>query len=201
MFKLGCTLGQYSFSDGEIINSSIPTLPNQAPIRRTKLSIIPVRSLSCRLSTTTYVHDVDSTSLSLARDERHYSTMSAAATKLSPALKALISAPHARGSALPAPPKSVCTDLFTRISSSGRHHGLGLDSWLCLSTASLVTVNSPAALCELYDFATQKMTNGREKAGVAAVSAGSDAEELRLRAYYRCRSCVKRVLNASVFQE
>ncbi|KAJ9092763.1 hypothetical protein QFC19_008618 [Naganishia cerealis] len=95
--------------------------------------------------------------------------MSAAATKLSPALKALISAPHARGAALPAPSKSVSSALFSRISSDGQEHGLGLPSWLCLSTASLVTINSPAALCDLYDFATEKMTDSKDKAGVAAI--------------------------------
>lgn len=96
----------------------------------------------------------------------------AAATKLSPALKALISAPHARGAALPAPSKPVSSALFTRISSRGQKHGLGLAPWLCVSTASLVTINSPAALGDLYDFATENMTDSKDKAGVAAVSVG-----------------------------
>lgn len=81
--------------------------------------------------------------------------MSAAATRLSPALKALLAAPYARGSAIPAPPKAVSTALFEKIGREAKAQGVGEPSWLVLSTAALVTSNSPAAVCDLYSHVTK----------------------------------------------
>lgn len=93
---------------------------------------------------------------------------SAAATKLSPALKALISAPHARGAAIPTSPR--LSSLFKRIDDDARSKDIGIRTWLCLSTASLVTMNSPAAVCDLYSYATRSMAKAEDKAMAAAVS-------------------------------
>ena len=93
--------------------------------------------------------------------------MSASAAKLSPALKSLISAPHARGGALPSP--NNIKSLFQRISDSARSNDLGIRTWLCLSTASLVTMNSPAAVCDLYSYATSSMSKPEDKAKAAAI--------------------------------
>ncbi|GAA5894524.1 hypothetical protein JCM6882_004842 [Rhodosporidiobolus microsporus] len=68
--------------------------------------------------------------------------------RLSPALKALINAPHAQGGPVPAPSQAV--------------------------TAALVTLNSPATLCALYSFAVeraggqgeQQQTNALEYAAI-----------------------------------
>lgn len=87
--------------------------------------------------------------------------MSAVAVRLSPAVKALISAPHARGSALPCPDISRLTATLDTIRSKGESGGISVPSWLTLSTAALVTSNSPATLCQLYSYAV-KRTDGEE---------------------------------------
>ncbi|KAH8087110.1 hypothetical protein HD553DRAFT_328469 [Filobasidium floriforme] len=92
---------------------------------------------------------------------------SAAATTLSPALKALINAPHARGAAIPTSPH--LSSLFKRIEDDARSKDIGIRTWLCLSTASLVTMNSPAAVCDLYSYATRSMAKAEDKAMAAAV--------------------------------
>lgn len=56
-----------------------------------------------------------------------------ASTKLSPALKALIAAPHARGTALPAPSLAVTDRLFDSIRASATSNGIGSSTWLTLS--------------------------------------------------------------------
>lgn len=76
--------------------------------------------------------------------------MAAAAVKLSPALKALIAAPHALGAAVPAPSRAACTSLFDRVKAAGQ---VGNDTFLTASAAALCTVNSPATLVELYKYA------------------------------------------------
>jgi hypothetical protein len=96
--------------------------------------------------------------------------MSAASVKLSSAVKALIAAPHALGSAIPAPAKAVSTALFDKIRSRGESKGVGQETWLCLSTAALVTANSPAAVCDLYTYAAEKGNNPEKQVQAAAVS-------------------------------
>ncbi|KAL8286671.1 hypothetical protein RQP46_004199 [Phenoliferia psychrophenolica] len=87
------------------------------------------------------------------------------ANKLTTSLKALLKAPHARGGALPAPALARTTALFDGISASARAKGLGHDTWLTLSTAALVTLNSPATLCELYSYATKDLSEKDAVAG------------------------------------
>ncbi|BGP42262.1 hypothetical protein JCM10449v2_006267 [Rhodotorula kratochvilovae] len=92
-----------------------------------------------------------------------------ASVKLSPTLKALIAAPHAQGGALPAPPRAAVTQLFERLASSAKENGLGEATWLTLGSAALVTLNSPATLCELHSFATSRLQlQGEERTKRAA---------------------------------
>jgi hypothetical protein len=96
----------------------------------------------------------------------------ASSVRLSESLKALIAAPHALGSAIPAPPRPAFQGLFNKISSTAEKNGAKNDVWLTLSTGALVTVNSPASLCELYDFASEKRGKDlKEQIRIAAVSA------------------------------
>ena len=96
----------------------------------------------------------------------------AAAVKLSPALKALISSPAAKGSALPSPGASAINDLFGKIVKTGEQNGVSKETWLTLGTAAIMTVNSPPALGHLYDFAAGS-GDVKEKGQVAAVSGSS----------------------------
>ncbi|GAA5823210.1 hypothetical protein JCM11251_007525 [Rhodosporidiobolus azoricus] len=73
-----------------------------------------------------------------------------ASMRLSPALKAVINAPHAQGGPVPAPAEGIVKSLFERLSGEKR---VGEETWLTLGTAALVTLNSPATLCALYSFA------------------------------------------------
>lgn len=75
--------------------------------------------------------------------------------KLSPRLKALIALPSARGSAIPAPPLAKTRAILDRIRTAGEAGGVGRDTWISLSTATLFTVNSPESICQLYDYATE----------------------------------------------
>jgi hypothetical protein len=95
----------------------------------------------------------------------------ASSVRLSESLKALIAAPHALGSAIPAPPRPAFQSLFSKISSTAEKNGAKNDVWLTLSTGALVTINSPASLCELYDFASEKRGKDlKEQIRIAAVS-------------------------------
>jgi hypothetical protein len=96
----------------------------------------------------------------------------ASSVHLSQALKSLIKAPHALGSAIPAPPRPAFQKLFSQISETAESNGSRNDTWLTLSTGALVTVNSPASICELYDFASEKKGSDlKEQIRIAAVSA------------------------------
>ncbi|WOO78006.1 Dol-P-Man:Man(5)GlcNAc(2)-PP-Dol alpha-1,3-mannosyltransferase [Vanrija pseudolonga] len=79
----------------------------------------------------------------------------AAAVKLSPALKALIAAPHARGEALAAPARQVTNALFDRLRGRGEAGGVGRETWLSVGSAVLFTVNSPDAVTALYNYAAE----------------------------------------------
>ncbi|KAK4687969.1 hypothetical protein P7C73_g2150, partial [Tremellales sp. Uapishka_1] len=89
--------------------------------------------------------------------------------KLSPSIKSLISAAHAQPGAVPAPSRMVLTQLFDRIRSRAEQGGVGRESWLTLSTAGLLTVNSPEALCRLWDYAGDKSASLEERVRDAAV--------------------------------
>jgi hypothetical protein len=133
---------------------------------------------------------------------------SAAATKLSPTLKALINAPHARGAAIPTSPR--LSSLFKRIEDDARSKDIGMRTWLCLSTASLVTMNSPAAVCDLYSYATRSMAKAEDKAMAAAVSStwwarrgsnlkccapwrsGDERDRLEMYQLFRCKPILQR---------
>lgn len=95
--------------------------------------------------------------------------MSAAAVKLSPAIKALLAAPHSLGTARPAPARPTLSSLFDRIRSRGESNGVGPESWLTLSTAALVTVNSPATVCALFSYAAEKRGDVEDQVRAAAV--------------------------------
>jgi hypothetical protein len=95
--------------------------------------------------------------------------MAASAVKLSPALKALIAAPHAMGSAIPAPSRPIITSLFDGIRSRGESGGVGSESWLTLSSAALVTVNSPETVCELFTYAANRKGDVQDQVHAAGV--------------------------------
>lgn len=95
--------------------------------------------------------------------------MAAASVKLSPAVKALISAPHALGQAIPAPSRAAVKQLFDNVRSRGERNGVDVDSWLTVSTAALVTVNSPATICELFSYAAERQKDVQDQVKAAAI--------------------------------
>jgi len=90
----------------------------------------------------------------------------ASALKLSPHLKALINAPHSLPSPIASPGRAALNQLFDKISSKGEKHGMGHETWLTLSTAALVTVNSPESVGGLWEYAKSKGIDGVEAASV-----------------------------------
>lgn len=114
---------------------------------------------------------------STSRLPRHQHASSLAPTlfgmsKLSPDLKALISDPAARGGDVPAPSPEITSALFARLGAAPH---VGQDTWLCLATAVLFTINSPETLCRLYDHVTQD-SDLPTQITVASVSSASLAE-------------------------
>lgn len=77
-------------------------------------------------------------------------------SKLSNSLKALINAAHAKPDMLRAPPNIRKT--FARIAESAQAKKVGLPAWVTISTATTMTLNSPASLVELYHL-TQSLPN------------------------------------------
>lgn len=119
------------------------------------------------------VERIDVVHLEYHRPHKMSAKSAASSVRLSDSLKALIAAPQAYGSAIPAPPRPAFQNLFNKISSTAEKHGARNDTWLTLSTGALVTVNSPASLCELYDFASEKQGKDlKEQIRIAAVSIG-----------------------------
>lgn len=86
--------------------------------------------------------------------------------KLSPHLKALINSPHALPSPVSSPGRAALTSLFDKITSRGEKYGVGHEAWLTLSTAALVTVNSPESVGGLWEYARSKGVDGAEAAAV-----------------------------------
>jgi hypothetical protein len=90
----------------------------------------------------------------------------ASSLKLSPHLKALINAPHSLPSPIASPGRAALNQLFDKISSKGEKYGIGHETWLTLSTAALVTVNSPESVGGLWEYARSKGVDGVEAASV-----------------------------------
>jgi|SRR5690242_11053566 len=74
-------------------------------------------------------------------------------SKLSPTLKQLINAAHARPGPLPAP-RNV-QSVFKKIEQEATDHKLGRPSWLAVSTAATMTLNSPESMEALFHSSTQ----------------------------------------------
>ncbi|KAF7948303.1 uncharacterized protein EAE97_003714 [Botrytis byssoidea] len=74
-------------------------------------------------------------------------------SKLSPSLKALISAPYARPGYAPAP-RNI-RSVFQKIEEEASANNVGLLSWLTISTAATMTMNSPDSMIELFRLATK----------------------------------------------
>ncbi|KAI9645954.1 hypothetical protein NHQ30_005391 [Ciborinia camelliae] len=74
-------------------------------------------------------------------------------SKLSPSLKALISAPYARPGYAPAP-RNI-RSVFQKIEEEASTNNVGLPSWLTISTAATMTMNSPDSMLELFRLATK----------------------------------------------
>jgi hypothetical protein len=73
--------------------------------------------------------------------------MSAAAVKLSPALKELIAKPEARGAPPPAPEYTEMCAVLDAVKTGGA------PAWWVVATAAVCAVGSPAALRQVYDYA------------------------------------------------
>lgn len=69
-------------------------------------------------------------------------------SKLSPSLKALINASHSRPGPVPAPPRIQA--VYQRIQEEATERKLGRPSWLSISTAATMTMNSPESMLALY---------------------------------------------------
>ncbi|KAF2467737.1 uncharacterized protein BDR25DRAFT_266735 [Lindgomyces ingoldianus] len=72
--------------------------------------------------------------------------------KLSPSLKALINAAHSRPGPVPAP--RHIESLFHKIEREAIARRVGRPSWLALSTAATMTMNSPDSMLVLYKVAS-----------------------------------------------
>ncbi|KAL5334480.1 hypothetical protein BJX70DRAFT_391393 [Aspergillus crustosus] len=81
-------------------------------------------------------------------------------SKLSPTLKVLINAPAARPNTLPAP--SNIQSVYAKIQQTAQAKNVSLSSWLALSTAATMTMNSPASLTALYTLATKSQPTPTE---------------------------------------
>ncbi|KIN01642.1 hypothetical protein OIDMADRAFT_18594 [Oidiodendron maius Zn] len=73
-------------------------------------------------------------------------------SKLSQPLKALIAAASARPNTLPAPP--YIRSVYERLRKEAASKSVGTSSWLTISTATTMTMNSPDALTQLFLLAT-----------------------------------------------
>jgi hypothetical protein len=73
-------------------------------------------------------------------------------SKLSPALKQLINAAHARPGPIPAPPR--IQSVYKKIETEATEKQLGRPSWLAVSTAATMTMNSPESMEALFHSST-----------------------------------------------
>ncbi|KAL4820468.1 hypothetical protein BDW67DRAFT_180850 [Aspergillus spinulosporus] len=72
-------------------------------------------------------------------------------SKLSPSLKALINSPAARPNTVPAP-RNI-RSVYAKIQQIAQEKNVSRNSWIALSTAATMTMNSPASLTALYETA------------------------------------------------
>ncbi|KAL1965498.1 hypothetical protein VTN77DRAFT_5754 [Rasamsonia byssochlamydoides] len=77
-------------------------------------------------------------------------------SKLSPALKTLINAPHARPGTIPAPPQ--ITAVYQSIAKEAEPRNVGLKAWFSAATAATMTMNSPESLLQLHRLASASKT-------------------------------------------
>ncbi|KAK4863181.1 hypothetical protein LT330_001959 [Penicillium expansum] len=73
-------------------------------------------------------------------------------SRLSTSLKALINAPSARPSTVPAP--ANITSVYQKIQQTAQSKQISQPSWVALSTAATMTMNSPESLAALYELAS-----------------------------------------------
>ncbi|CAP74197.1 hypothetical protein E8E15_009785 [Penicillium rubens] len=73
-------------------------------------------------------------------------------SRLSISLKALINAPAARPSTVPAP--ANITSVYQKIQETAQSKKISQPSWVALSTAATMTMNSPESLAALYELAS-----------------------------------------------
>ncbi|KAF3402012.1 hypothetical protein F1880_009744 [Penicillium rolfsii] len=73
-------------------------------------------------------------------------------SKLSPSLKALINSPAARPHTVPAPPNIA--HVYRTIQQTAAANNVSQPSWLALSTAATMTMNSPESLTVLHQLIT-----------------------------------------------
>jgi hypothetical protein len=74
-------------------------------------------------------------------------------SKLGAGVKALINAAHARPGPVPAPRQ--IQSIYKKIEQEATAHKLGRPSWLALSTATTMTMNSPESMVALYRSASE----------------------------------------------
>ncbi|KAL2845294.1 hypothetical protein BJY01DRAFT_234999 [Aspergillus pseudoustus] len=82
-------------------------------------------------------------------------------SKLSPSLKALINAPAARPNTVPAP-RNI-QSVYAKIHQTAQAKNVSQSSWLALSTAATMTMNSPASLTALFEYITSIQLSSEEQ--------------------------------------
>lgn len=87
-------------------------------------------------------------------------------SKLGASVKALINASHARPGPVPAPRQ--ISDLYRKIEAEATAQKLGRPSWLALSTAATMTMNSPESMLALFDTASASKPDS-ERVAVAEI--------------------------------
>ncbi|KAF2860378.1 mitochondrial protein [Piedraia hortae CBS 480.64] len=78
-------------------------------------------------------------------------------SKLSPALKSLIHATHARAGTTPAP--YGIASVYRGIAADAKRLNVGTNAWLTASAAATFTLNSPQSLLELFRVAVASQSN------------------------------------------
>ncbi|KAJ5670908.1 hypothetical protein N7507_000035 [Penicillium longicatenatum] len=78
-------------------------------------------------------------------------------SKLSSSLKALINAPTARPHTVPAP--ANIASVYSKIQQAAQAQQLSQPSWIALSAAATMTMNSPESLAVLYQLASSTSNN------------------------------------------
>jgi hypothetical protein len=126
--------------------------------RRTRLG--PNPDLRVASSLTRFLHNVVASNRTSSRSLAHpishrrapplYTLF--AMSKLASSVKALINAAHARPGPIPAP--RHIADIYKNMEKEATAHKLGRPSWLALSTAATMTMNSPESMLILFNSAS-----------------------------------------------